>query len=67
MAVAKTLLLILGVGAAAVGFLWIGQGSGYVQWPESSFMINDVHWVYYGLLLAIAGLIAIAISRRGLD
>ena len=64
MAVAKTFLLMLGVVAIAVGFLWIGQGTGYVQWPSSSFMINDVHWAYYGLMLAIAGLIAVSISRR---
>lgn len=64
MAVAKGLLLILGIFALATGLLWIGQGTGYVHWPASSFMINEIRWAYYGAALAVCGLIAIVISRR---
>jgi hypothetical protein len=64
MGVAKSLLLIVGILALGAGLLWIGQGTGYVHWPASSFMINQIRWAYYGGALAVCGLIAIAISRR---
>ena len=64
MGVAKVLLLVLGVLALASGLLWIGQGTGHVHWPASSFMINQIRWAYYGAALALCGLIAIVISRR---
>lgn len=60
----KTVLLIVGVLAVAMGLLWVGQGTGYVHWPASSFMISQIRWAYYGGALAVAGLIAIVIARR---
>jgi hypothetical protein len=62
----KTLMLLVGVIAMAMGLLWAAQGAGYFPYPASSFMINDMQWVYYGLAAAIGGvaLIAIAIARR---
>ena len=60
----KTLMLIVGVLALAVGLLWIGQGSGYVAWPASSFMINQVKWAYSGAAMAIIGIGLIWYSRR---
>jgi hypothetical protein len=60
----KTLLTVIGILALLVGLLWIGQGSGYIPWPASSFMINQTQWVYYGGGLAVAGLILIVIARR---
>jgi uncharacterized membrane protein len=60
----KTLMLIVGILALAMGLLWIGQGSGYVQWPASSFMINQVKWAYYGMATAVIGIGLIWYSRR---
>jgi hypothetical protein len=60
----KTLLTVIGILALLVGLLWIGQGSGYIPWPASSFMISQTQWVYYGGGLAVAGLILIVIARR---
>jgi hypothetical protein len=60
----KTLLLTLGVLALLVGLLWIGQGTGTVNWPQSSFMIRQVEWAYFGIVLAILGLILIWRARR---
>jgi uncharacterized membrane protein len=60
----KTVLVVLGVLAVAMGLLWAAQGSGYFPYPSSSFMINDVMWVYYGLGTAVAGLIVISVARR---
>jgi hypothetical protein len=61
---AKNALLSVGVMAILVGVIWIGQGTGYFPYPRSSFMINDMAWVYYGIALAVLGLVAVAVSRR---
>jgi uncharacterized membrane protein len=60
----RKLLLIVGFLALAVGLLWIGQGTGVIQWPESSFMISQIQWAYYGAALAVVGLILIWQGRR---
>ena len=60
----RKLLLIVGFLALAVGLLWIGQGTGVIKWPESSFMISQIQWAYYGAALAVVGLILIWQGRR---
>jgi hypothetical protein len=64
----KTLLLIVGVLALAFGLIWVGQGLGYITWHPAgmapSFMVGDMHWVYYGAALAVLGLFVIGWSRR---
>jgi hypothetical protein len=60
----RKLLLILGLLALAIGLLWIGQGSGMIAWPRSSFMINQIQWAAYGAVLAAVGLILIWQGRR---
>jgi hypothetical protein len=52
-------LLIIGLLALAVGLLWIGQGTGVIVWPQTSFMINQIQWAGYGALLAGLGLVLI--------
>lgn len=56
-------LLVFGVIAILMGLVWIGQGTGYFPYPSSSFMINQMPWVYRGIILAALGLIAIVVSR----
>jgi len=60
----RQLLLIVGLVALAIGLLWIGQGTGVIQWPESSFMISQIQWAEYGAALAALGLILILQTRR---
>ena len=60
----KTLLLVVGVIAIAMGLVWAAQGAGYFPYPSTSFMINNVQWVYYGLATAIVGVVLVAIARR---
>ena len=60
----KTALTLIGIIALAMGLLWMGQGSGYIPWPASSFMISQTKWIYYGGALAVVGLILIVIARR---
>jgi hypothetical protein len=52
-------LLIVGFLALAIGLLWIGQGTGAIDWPASSFMIRQIQWAGYGAMLAALGLILI--------
>ena len=60
----RKLLLIVGILAIAIGLLWIGQGTGVIKWPQSSFMISQIQWAYYGAALALVGLILIWQGRR---
>jgi hypothetical protein len=60
----KTALLILGLLALLTGLLWMGQGAGLVQWPASSFMIDQRPWVARGAILALVGVALILLSRR---
>jgi hypothetical protein len=60
----RKLLLVLGFIALAIGLLWIGQGTGVVKWPESSFMINQIQWAGYGVALGALGLILVWQSKR---
>ena len=55
---------IVGILALVIGLLWIGQGTGTISWPQSSFMISQIQWAYYGAALAMVGLILIWRSRR---
>ena len=60
----KTVLLVGGLLAILIGLVWIDQGTGYVNWPRSSFMISQIQWAYYGTVLAVGGLILIWLGRR---
>jgi len=60
----KAALFLTGGIAVVVGLLWIGQGTGYVRWPASSFMIDARVWAWYGLALAVFGIALIVQARR---
>jgi uncharacterized membrane protein len=60
----RKLLLVVGLFSLAVGLLWIGQGTGVIDWPQSSFMIRQIQWAGYGAALAALGLVLIWQSQR---
>ncbi len=64
MKIVRLVLSVLAVLMILLGLVWIGQGSGYFPYPASSFMINQTPWIYWGLLLAVAGVIVFVIARR---
>jgi hypothetical protein len=64
MRIARMILFVLGSLMVLLGLVWIGQGSGYFPYPAESFMINQTPWIYWGVILAAAGLIVVYISRR---
>jgi hypothetical protein len=47
-----------------MGLLFVGQGSGFIPWPASSFMISQTRWVYYGGAIAVVGLLLILLAHR---
>ncbi len=58
--------LAYGLGGLLVltGLVWMGQGSGYFPYPAESFMIDQSPWIYRGALVAIVGVVVIALARR---
>ena len=56
--------LVVGFLALAIGLLWIGQGTGVIAWPASSFMISQIQWAWYGAALAALGVILIWRGKR---
>ena len=58
----RTPILTLGVLAVLLGTLWIGQGTGLLAWPRSSFMISQMPWAYCGAALAAVGIGLIGVS-----
>jgi hypothetical protein len=53
---------VLGVLLVLVGLVWIGQGLGYVK---GSFMTGAALWAWIGAGAAVAGLVLISVSLRG--
>ena len=45
---------ILAIILVAIGFVWIGQGTGLLK--GTSFMVGDMTWAVIGAIAAIAGI-----------
>jgi hypothetical protein len=58
----KVLLMVIGIIVLTTGLPFLGQGLGYIQWPASSFMVNQIKWVYYGGGIAVVGILLITIA-----
>ena len=55
---------IIGLIALLMGLLWIGQGTGVIKWPASSFMIDVRLWAIRGAILAAVGVALLLWTRR---
>lgn len=64
MKIVSLVLAVLAVLMILLGLVWIGQGSGYFPYPATSFMINQTPWIYWGLLVVVAGVIFFLIARK---
>ena len=62
--VGRIVLIIIGVIAIIVGFVFAGQGLNLI--PGSS-MTGDRTWLYVGVIIAIVGivLVVLGLRRRG--
>lgn len=63
MSAIRIMIQILGFLAVLIGLLWIGQGTGYIKWPASSFMIDVRPWAWRGMILAIIGVVLLLLPR----
>jgi hypothetical protein len=57
----EILLAVIGVVAALAGIVWTLQGLGYIG---GSFMSGATVWAVIGPVVALAGLVLIAIAGR---
>jgi hypothetical protein len=64
MAIVRLLMVVIGVPAMLLGLLFIGQGTGLVRWPQTSFMIDDYGWAIRGAILAVGGALMAAFGGR---
>lgn len=64
MGVLRKVLSIVGVLAALMGLLWIGQGTGIFPYPATSFMISQTPWIWRGAVLLVLGLVIVWAARR---
>jgi hypothetical protein len=46
---------IIAAVLAAVGLVWIGQGTGVIR--GSGFMTDDIRWAIAGVVLVVAGVV----------
>jgi hypothetical protein len=60
----QSLMTVIGIALLLAGLVFMGQGSGYFPYPQSSFMISQARWVYYGGGIALIGLLLIILARR---
>jgi hypothetical protein len=58
----QVLLVVIGVAAVLAGIVWTLQGLGYVG---GSFMSGATVWAVIGPVVALAGLVLIAVAARG--
>lgn len=60
----RMVVTVLAVLAILMGLLWIGQGTGVVMWPASSFMLAQRQWAINGAILALVGVAGLYFARR---
>jgi hypothetical protein len=60
----RTAWLIAALLCIAMGAVWIGQGLGFIHWPESSFMLDQRPWATRGALLVVLGIVLLLASLR---
>jgi len=57
------LLRAIGVLALIAGLGFIGQGSRFFSYSAERYMVSHSQWVYYGIGIAVVGLLLIIFSR----
>jgi len=60
----KTVLTVAGIVLLLMGLVFMGQGSGCFPYPASSFMISRPEWIYYGGVIAAAGILLDGVAGR---
>lgn len=55
---------MIGIGCAALGLLFLAQGTGMFPYPKASSMVGALPWAYRGVSLVTLGVATMVISRR---
>ncbi|MDQ2879403.1 MAG: hypothetical protein M3R41_10055 [Pseudomonadota bacterium] len=64
MRVLRAVMFAVGLLAILLGLLWVGQGLGFIHWPEKgNFMLGEREWVYKGAGVVVIGLVLAYINR----
>ncbi len=58
---ARVVMIILGALLILTGVVWIGQGLGLIP---GSVMTGDRTWFYVGMVMVVAGAVALGLSLR---
>jgi hypothetical protein len=59
--IARTILIVVGVIAALVGAVWVGQGANLIP---GSVMTGDRTWLVIGLIIGVGGIFLIVLGLR---
>jgi len=62
--IVRWLSIAFGILCILSGLLWMGQGTGVIHWPASSFMIAQTPWIARGAVMALFGVVVILLARR---
>ena len=57
------LLRAIGVIALIAGLGFMGQGFRFFSYSTDRFMTSETQWIYYGVGIAVVGLLLIIFSR----
>ena len=57
------LLRAIGVIALIAGLGFMGQGFRFFAYPADGFVTSENRWIYYGIGIAVVGLLLIIFSR----
>jgi hypothetical protein len=57
------LLRAIGVITLIAGLGFMGQGFRFFAYPADRFMTSETQWIYYGVGIAVVGLLLIIFSR----
>ena len=60
----RAILILVGSILVLVGLLFVGQGSGWFPFPQSSFMVGASAWVVRGAALAAVGVVLLLAAQR---
>ncbi|MGV8969229.1 MAG: hypothetical protein ACOH1J_02140 [Microbacteriaceae bacterium] len=57
----RVALIVAGVVALLIGGVWVGQGANLIP---GSFMTGDRTWFYVGLVVAVGGIVLVALGLK---
>ena len=64
MSILRIILTIIGFLMILAGIVWAAQGGGIFPYPAGSFMINQPKWIFYGIVMALAGAIVVYLAQK---